>query len=123
MTREIPKKQWTSYLRNLSLKERQRPVRIDVEGVELGDQRLGRHLPLLDIELAAKGSAHGEIELLLAGEEGPFSHRIASPARIYAEEDEAGALVCLDIEDRAGVKTLIRFEHAKELTAEFPAGM
>jgi hypothetical protein len=40
---------------------------------------------------------------------------IHNAAHIYAEEGDAGEVVCLDIEDSAKVKTLIFFESYREI--------
>lgn len=111
-TREIPRDTWSDYLSRVAHKEEGHLVRIEATSSDLGDQPVVQRLPLMDIELAKKGSDKGAIELTIKvgrpGEE--FTHRILKPDHIYADEGESGELECLDIEDLDRVKTLIYFE-------------
>lgn len=112
-THEIPHERWGDYLNALSNREKERPVRIQVEGRELGDQVVAHDLPLMGISLERKGSEKGAIEVTLADREAiKLTHLIAAPERVYVEENDAGEVQVLDIESREQVKTLIFFETA-----------
>lgn len=115
-TLEIPKEAWADYLNALSNRVHDRPVRVRIEGTDMGDQVLAEQVPLVGISLEQKGSEAGAIELTLAHEDRTnLTHMIQSPAHVYAEEGDAGEVVCLDIEDTASVKTLIFFDSYPEL--------
>ncbi|NTX05319.1 DUF5335 family protein [Myxococcus sp. CA051A] len=112
-TREIPREGWADYLALLSTMEKEHPVRIEVEGMELGDQPLAEGLPLVEISLEEKGSDKGVVEIIVGGPGGEITHRIQKPERIYADESESGELECLDIESSEdNTKTLIYFGEA-----------
>lgn len=119
-TREIPRERWADYLLLLSTVERDQQVRIQAEGPELGDQPVAWNLPLVEIFVEEKGSEEGAIEVTVGHPGEEFTHRIARPVHVWAEESDNGELECLDIEDEDHVKTLIYFE-ARELLEETSA--
>jgi hypothetical protein len=91
-------------------------VIVRVEGQEVGDQVLAEHVPLVGISVEKKGSEANAIELTLAHrDQRSLNHMIQSPEHVYVEESANGEVVCLDIEDRARVKTLVFFERYMEL--------
>ncbi|MCE9669031.1 DUF5335 domain-containing protein [Myxococcus stipitatus] len=109
-TREIPREGWADYLALLTNMEKDHPVRIEVEGSDLGDQPLAQNLPLIEISLEEKGSDKGVVEIIAGRDDDEITHRILKPARIYADESESGELECLDIESAEdNTKTLIFF--------------
>ncbi|MHB8876428.1 MAG: DUF5335 family protein [Myxococcaceae bacterium] len=116
-TREIPRERWGEYLEQLAERERDHPVRLEIIGKPLGAQPIEEHAPLLGIEFEKKGSEKGAIEVTVGGENGRLGHRIESPVHLYAEENAAGEVETLDIEDREQVKTLVIFEHPMALEA------
>lgn len=118
-TREIPRDAWSQYLATVSGLRAQHPVKVRVDGAELGDQALAECLPLVGISLEEKGSEADAIELTVAGPAGQdnLTHLIEHPERVYVEEDDAGQVKVLDIEGPAKVKTLVFFEGWDELPA------
>jgi hypothetical protein len=109
-TREIPKPNWGHYLQALGNHKAYQPVRVHVESEELGAQPLAEGLPLVGISVEAKGSHADAIELTLGGPgQGDFTHMIDRPSHLWVEEDEAGEVRAIDIEDAQKVKTLIFF--------------
>ncbi len=117
-TREIPAERWGAYLRRLAEHERDHPVRLEIIGRDVGNFPMEAHAPLLDIELATKGSAEGSIEVTFGGPAGQLlEHRIEKPTRVYVEENAAGEVEVLDIESREQRKTLLVFEHPMVLEA------
>ena len=119
-THEIPRERWADYLSALSNREKDHPVRIRVEGREIGDQALAEGLPLVGISVEEKGSEKDAIEVTVGNKgrgEANMTHMIHAPERIYIEERSNGQVACLDIEDGAQVKTLIFFDSFEELPA------
>ena len=116
-TREVPRSDWARYLTILSGRKADHPVRIRVEGEDVGDQTLAECLPLVGISLEEKGSEKDAIELTVARPAGEnnLTHQIEHPERVYVEEDDAGEPKVLDIEDHARVKTLVFFEEWAEI--------
>jgi hypothetical protein len=109
-TREIPRDTWGDYFSRVAVSEREHLVRIEAGSLEMGEQPLAEHLPLMDISLEKKGSDLGAIEVTVGRPGEELTHRIMTPDHVYADEGENGELECLDIEDRDHIKTLIYFE-------------
>lgn len=110
-TIEIPRKRWAEYLDSLSNREQDHAVRIEVAGQDLGDQALSNRLALVGISLEGKGSERNAIEVTVADGKGSqtLTHLIERPEHVYVEQD-GDRVCCIDIEDRAQVKTLISFD-------------
>ena len=109
-TIEIPRQTWAVYFDNLNKRALSQPIRIEVENRDIGDQEMGRRLPLLGIDLETKGSEAGDIEVTVGDERQEFMHHIDNPARVYLKVDDDGNIDCLEVEDQDNGKTLIFFE-------------
>lgn len=89
-TREIPREAWSQYLATVSGLRAQHPVKVRVDGAEIGDQVLAECLPLVGISLEEKGSEADAIELTVAGPAGYdnlthlIEHRVGINTRVYA---------------------------------------
>lgn len=117
-TMEIPKRQWGTFLRMVEERGMDRPVRIEVEKIELGDQELARMKPLLGIELEEKGSDRGNLVIMMGDRNREvFDHRINDAVRMYAGINEASEMEWLAIEEPEGAKTIVYFEHLPMLDA------
>ncbi|MNT27740.1 hypothetical protein D3C72_1633820 [compost metagenome] len=116
-TREIPREDWGRFLGVLSNRKADHPVRVRVEGTEIGDQMLADCMPMVGISLEQKGSEADAIALTLSfsGGESNLTHEISCPEKLYIKEDERGEPQVLDIEDRERVKTLVFFDAWTEL--------
>jgi len=116
-TREIPRDDWGRFLGMLSDRKAAQPVRVRVEGAEIGDQTLADCMPMVGISLEEKGSQADAIEVTLAfsGGDQNLTHQIAHPEKVFVKEDEVGEPQVLDIEDRGRVKTLIFFDAWTEI--------
>lgn len=112
-TREIPREGWADYLALLSNMEKEHPIRIEVEGLDLGAQSAVKGGALVEISLEEKGSDKGVVAIIIDNPDGEDTHRIQKPEHIYADESESGELECLDIESAEdNTKTLIYFGEA-----------
>lgn len=117
-TLEIMQPRWAGFLNFLSKNLQDRPIRIEVQGAELGDQWLGAHLPLVGMDYETRGSEAGTMCITVATSQGgELRHHVARPRRLYLRETEAGELECLDIEDEEGMRTLIYLEDLPKLEA------
>jgi acetoin utilization protein AcuB len=108
-TREIPRERWSSFLALIEHLQKDRPVRVEVIGPQLGDQELAGRAQLRSISAPSKGTGARTIEIDLGVDAG-LDHRVFRPVHVYAIQSSAGTLDCLDIEDESQTKTLIRFE-------------
>jgi hypothetical protein len=109
-TREIPNDGWADFLNNLSEAHRDERVRVEVGGEPLGEQPLVEGLTLMGLSLDPKGSEAGTIDVAINTPQGVLDHRIEKPEHVWVEENDAGGLACIDIEDQEHVKTLIYFQ-------------
>ena len=114
-TVEIVKNEWSQFVGEINRTAARRPVRLEVENLELGDQHMARMLPLQGLDL----DLEGQFVEVLVGLASIFSHRIEQPTRFYARYDEDNDLDCLCIEDASAGKTLILFERLPKLPGEW----
>lgn len=110
-TREIPRREWQKYLDDLSRRERDHGVRIELDEKDQGSQIVAGKMPLLGISCETKGSQAGALDISVTRSNGQdeFTHRLEGTRRIYAEEADDGHIQCLDIENDSG-RTLIYFD-------------
>lgn len=116
-TLEIPSGSWATYLNLLSRRAYEQPVRLEVQSTELGNQEIAKSAPLIGIALESKGTVRDNLDVAIKTESGDFEHHVAQPNRLFAELNDAGRLMCLEVEDAAGGKMLIYFERYVELPA------
>ncbi len=117
-TIEVPKENWTNFLNNLNRQTGGRPVRIEVENMDIGDQQMVRELPLQEISYESKGSDAGSIEIRVGYDTGDYrelTHWVSNASRMYIQENDNGTLECIEIEASDGGKTLIWSEHFPSL--------
>lgn len=116
-TLEIPASSWSMYLDSVSRRAYEQPVRLEVQSSDLGNQELAKAAPLIGIALESKGTVRDHLDVAIRTESGDFEHHVAQPNRIFAELNDAGRLMCLEVEDAAGGKMLIYFDRFVELPA------
>jgi hypothetical protein len=96
-----------------------RPTRLEVIGQEIGAQEEEELLPFLGISFERKGSAAGSVEIILGGETAieprQLTHTIFDAQRIVPITGIVALEDGLGIEDKDGVKTLLRFEELPEI--------
>jgi len=122
-TERIPKERWSSFLTLLYRQARDRPVRLEVMGRELGDQEMAERRPLHGLSYETKGSEAGSVSITVgsAESEAEIEHRIFAPTAIYVARS-GGAIEWLSIEE-GEVRTLLHFEElpALEMSEQPPA--
>jgi len=114
----IEQDQWKSFLDEFSKRNQLRATRLEVVG-ELGDQQEEEHLPLVGVSFETRGTAAGNVEVILGGE-GPaderrVDHIISNVRRIAPLIGVTGFEDGLGFEDQEGGKTLLLFERLPEL--------
>ncbi len=119
-TLEIPRERWEGFLESLSSGVLGRPVSLEVETLEIGDQILGQHLPLRGIDLDTKGSGAGDVHIMLGLDEVSLSHEISEPRRIWIGYRAATELEWLAIEHADHGHTLLYFDRLPEIPEDFP---
>ncbi len=119
MKGEIPRDQWKTFLDEFSKRNQLRPTRLEIIGQELGAQEEEELLPFVGISFERKGSAAGSVEIILGGETAKepreLTHTVFNAERIVPITGTVGLEDGLGIEDKDGVKTLLRFEELPEI--------
>jgi len=119
MKGEIARDQWKTFLDEFSKRNQLRPTRLEVIGQEIGAQEEEELLPFLGISFERKGTAAGSIEIILGGETAreprQLTHTIFNAQRIVPIVGIVALEDGLGIEDKDGVKTLLRFEELPEI--------
>ena len=109
MTTSIPKQQWQKFFDGLSQDVGGWRTFVQVLSDDLGAQVLADGLPLNGITFEQKDS-EAIIELSVGSSpESHQTHTVKAPVLVAFEGTEDGPGGVLDIEDRTGTKTLIRF--------------
>src|SRR5262245_40126869 len=122
-TRELCRESWRWSLELISQLTLGQAVRIEISDPEMGDQELARGVPLAAIELDTKGSERGDIEIaidisLREKKGGLFLHHVDKPTHVFLEENDAGEIECMEIEDANGGKLLLYFTEPFPLPPE-----
>lgn len=119
MQGEIERNRWKTFLDEFSKRNQMRPTRLEVIGGDIGAQEEEKHLPLVGVSFEPKGSAAGGVEIILGGETTAdprrVTHTILNVQRIVPLVGVGGLEDGLGIEDKDGVKTLLRFETLPEI--------
>jgi len=114
----IERDQWKSFLDEFSKRNQLRATRLEVVG-ELGAQEEEEYLPLVGVSFETKGTAAGNVEVILGGEsaadERHVEHTISKVQRIAPLIGVSGFEDGLGFEDAEGGKTLLLFEKLIEL--------
>ncbi|HWP42919.1 MAG TPA: DUF5335 family protein [Blastocatellia bacterium] len=122
MKNEVARSQWESFLDEFSKRNSLRPTRLEFIGEELGAQEEEKYLPLLGVSYETKGDAAGSVIIMLGGEapadERHLDHTVAGVERIMPYIGRDGLEKGLEIENKEGVKTILRFEQLPELEDE-----
>ena len=123
MTRiiEIGQERWPSYLKMLERMVDGRLVRLEVARRELGDQEMGRRLPLVDFDLEEKGSERGRILITVGSERGELTHIIEAPTHLAVGVNDANEPQWLAIDEHGEATTIVHFEQLPALEAEYGA--
>ena len=111
-TQQVPHDQWEVYLAEFSARNQTRPVIVDMETSELGQERLVDSAPLLGIEPDFKDEYQKSITIIAGDPEGAepeaLTHQVMNPRTIWIKEDDQGCAEALDIEMEGG-RTIIQF--------------
>lgn len=119
----IDRSQWKNFLGEFSKRNQHRPANVEIVG-DLGAQIETEHLPFAGVGFETKGAAAGSVEIAMGGEtsadERYLTHLIDNVERIAPLVGVSGLEDGLGIEDRDGVKTILRFETLLEIEACVP---
>lgn len=120
-TLEIPKSQWGRVLELINRASQGRPVRLEVETMELGDQELGVRLPLRELDFEPRGSDAPAILLTLGDDRYELLHTVAQPQTVSIGYSSPSEVEWIAIGGSDGSKTIIYFEELLGLPAEVEA--
>src|SRR5262249_52568052 len=107
----VPKQGWGSFLVGRNRLAQDRPIRLEVISRELGDQEMADKLPLIGIDFETKGSERGDLLVTVLSDDGPLTHRMEKPTRLFIAHNETGELMqTLAVLEADGGATIIYFE-------------
>ena len=119
MQGEIERNQWKTFLEEFSKRNQLRPTSLEIIGGDIGAQEEEKSLPFIGASFETKGDEAGSVEIMLGGETAADSreltHTIRNAQRIVPIVGIKGLEDGLGIEDKDGVKTLLRFETLPEI--------
>ena len=117
MTTEIPREQWKEFFDNISKELVSWETNVEVMSDDTGVQMLAEGLPFGGLTFE---DTPPTIELVLGdGPDGHQSHTIKEPVMVAFENNGLGPSGVLDIEDKAGSKTLIKFVQPYPVLVEY----
>lgn len=109
MTQEIPRNEWKQFFDSLTRERFDWQTSVEVLNDETGAQMLSEGLAFNGLTLE-ETNEESRIELLVGtGPNHHQTHTITDPRMVAFEIDGDKPSGTLDIEDRAGTKTLVRF--------------
>lgn len=118
MTKVIEKNVWKRFFDDLSNQFMGWETRVEVISDEMGAQRMSGGLPFGGVTVEERDDL-SRIELLLGvGTENHQSHVITDPTAVVFETETSRIGGVLDIENKAGVKTLVQFVQPAPLLVE-----
>lgn len=124
LTREIPHDEWTQFCDEFSQMHQGWLVRLEVLGLELGDQEEAAVLPLAGI--GADLTSYGfHVEITLGFDPDDHLTRIISPARrMWYKPSPQGVYDVIEVECEEGTSTLMQFRYVPPERAErqLPSG-
>ncbi|HEX9444368.1 MAG TPA: DUF5335 family protein [Candidatus Binatia bacterium] len=109
LSREIPREEWTRFFDQFSKQHQGWIVRVEVLGLDLGDQEEAARLPLVGISAEAK-PVEKSVEIIVGNKpEDRATRIIQNPARIWFKRPEEPGDEAVEVEDTDGRKTLVTF--------------
>ncbi len=106
---QVPRNEWLKFFDRFAQENEGRPIRLETFGEELGDEEVGRVLPLLSINYDP--GRKGDIVTIAAGaKEIEYEHTVAKPKEVWVEDDDAGRKKAVEIVSETGEHTIVSFE-------------
>lgn len=107
MTNEILRADWKEFFDLQSKNYLEWQTKVEVLKDEIGAQVLSEGLPLIGFMCE---EAQNAIEIIVGEESGVHqTHTIFNPQKVFFQEDENNQSGIVEIEDKDGAKTLVKF--------------
>ena len=106
-TEEIPRESWSTYFEDLDRRLEAPAVTVEVDGEDIGAQRLAE-----GVRLAGISYDHKDDVVVIGfggGSAEDHEHVISAPKRIFVAAGDDGP-TAIDVEDAEGQKTIVRIE-------------
>jgi hypothetical protein len=106
---QVPREQWPRFFDEFARDNEGRLVQLESFGGPLGEEPIGRSLPLLSINYDPRGK--GDVVLISTGKkEVEYEHAIDSPQEIWVEQDQEGRGKALEIIGTNGDHTVVAIQ-------------
>lgn len=106
---QVPRDQWLKFFDQFAHGNEGRPVRLETFGGELGDEEIGRKLPLLSINYDPKEKGD-RLTISTGKQQIEYEHEVDAPKEIWVEQDPSGRGEAMEIVSETGVRTIVSFE-------------
>lgn len=102
----IPREEWLKFFDEFASTNEGRLIKLESFGGDIGDEPIGRSLPLLSINYDPKEK--GDVVLIAAGsKEIEYEHTVDSPKEIWVEQDQEGHGKAMEIIGEKGDHTIV----------------
>ena len=108
-SKQIPQQRWLEFFDMFGDGNRGRTIAIEVINQEIGDEQLIENAPLMSI-VYDPPDKDNNLAIETGKDEVNYAHNITAPTQVREAQDENGEVMALEIEDKSGTKTILRFE-------------
>ncbi len=106
---QVPRDQWLKFFDQFARGNEGRTVRLEQFGGDLGDENIGKHLPLLSINYDPREK--GDVLTIATGsKEVEYEHIVDSPKEVWVEQDQEGQGMAMEIISEDGARTIVSFD-------------
>ncbi len=106
---QVPRDEWLKFFDQFARGNEGRTIRLEQFGGELGDENIGRHLPLLSINYDPRSK--GDVVTIATGRtEVEYEHTVDSPIEVWVEQDQEGHGRAMEIISEGGARTIVSFD-------------
>lgn len=107
-TTQIAQQDWPAFLVRISNDNQGRSLNLEVVDPNAGESGTHKQGKLMAIDYDPAGEGD-DIVISTGVDELGYAHPIPNPTEIWSAEEEDGQVTALEIVDRSGAKTIIRF--------------
>ena len=106
---QVPRDRWLQFFDRFARDNGGRLIKLETFGGDLGDEHVGRVLPLLSINYDPPDKGN-RVTIATGAKEVKYEHAVATPAEIWIEEDDGGRGKAMEIVSESGERTVVSFE-------------
>lgn len=106
---QVPRDEWMKFFDQFARGNEGRLVSLEQFGGDLGDENIGKKLPLLSINYDPRDK--GDVLTIATGrKQVEYEHVVDAPKEVWVEQDPEGRGQALEIVSEDGGRTIVSFE-------------